>query len=65
MAHTERYGGIWMATGYDDARALAVMTDSLSNRQVSLAPMKPSSDLLADYHSFVTPPISQRAPTAD
>jgi cytochrome P450 len=62
MARTERYGGMWMATRYEDARDLAMNTSVLSNRQVSLAPMKESSDLLADYHSHITPPISNDPP---
>ncbi len=62
MARTERYGGMWMATRYEDARELVMNTSVLSNRQVSLAPMKESSDLLADYHSHITPPISNDPP---
>ncbi|MEM7404401.1 MAG: cytochrome P450 [Pseudomonadota bacterium] len=62
IAHSERYGSMWMSTRYEDARALAVQTDVLSNRQVSLAPMKSSVDLLADYHSHITPPISNDPP---
>ena len=51
-----------MATRYDDARELAMKTEVLSNRQVSLAPMKPSTDLLAEYHSHISPPISNDPP---
>jgi cytochrome P450 len=63
VAHTERYGGMYMATRYADARELAVMTSALSNRQVSLSPMPQETDLLADYHSAQLPPISNDPPT--
>lgn len=62
IAHTERNGGLWMATRYGDARELAVMTAELSNRQVSIAQQRPDIDLLADYHSHITPPISNDPP---
>ena len=62
IAHTERNGGLWMATRYGDARELAIMTSELSNRQVSIAQQRPDIDLLADYHSHITPPISNDPP---
>ena len=62
IAHTERGGGLWMSTRYDDARALAVMTGELSNRQVSIAPMDENSDLLADHLSDIMPPITNDPP---
>ena len=62
IAHTERWGGLWMTTKYADAQALVKETQVLSNRQVSLAPMAEHIDLLADYHSWITPPISNDPP---
>ncbi len=62
MAHTERWGGLWMSTKYHDAQELVKMTSVLSNRQVTIAPMKEGIDLLADYHSWITPPISNDPP---
>jgi cytochrome P450 len=62
MAHTERWGGLWMSTKYQDAQDLVKLTSVLSNRQVTIAPMKEGTDLLADYHSWITPPISNDPP---
>lgn len=62
MAHTERYGGLWMSTTFDDAHALVRMTEQLSNRQVTISMMPEGTDLLADYHSDMTPPISNDPP---
>ena len=52
-----------MATRYGDARELAIMTSELSNRQVSIAQQRPDIDLLADYHSHITPPKQRPAGT--
>jgi len=62
IAHTGRGGGMWMATRYDDVQALVRLTSELSNRQVSIAPLPPHIDPLADYHSELTPPISADPP---
>jgi cytochrome P450 len=62
IAHTDRWGGMWMTTTYDDAQALVKETSILSNRQVSIAPMREDSDLLADYHSEMNPPITKDPP---
>ncbi len=62
IAHTERWGGLWMSTKYDDVKALVKMTPALSNRQVSIAPIPEEIDLLADYHAELSPPISADPP---
>lgn len=61
IAHTERYGGMWMATTYDDCQALVKMTDEISNRQVSIYPV-PGDDLLAEHHKFTMLPITLDPP---
>ncbi len=62
MAHTDRFGGMWMATRYEDVQALVRKVPELSNRQPSLSPMRPEADLLADYHAHMLPPISADPP---
>jgi len=62
MAHSDRFGGMWMATRYEDVQALVRKVPELSNRQPSLSPMKPEKDLLADYNSEMLPPISADPP---
>jgi cytochrome P450 len=62
IAHTDHGGGMWIATKYDDAQTLVKKTSVLSNRQVSIAPMREDSDLLADYHSEMNPPITKDPP---
>ena len=62
IAHTERGGGLWMSTKYEDARNLAAMTDVMSNRQVSVVPLREGTDLLADYHTQTLPPVSSDPP---
>ena len=62
VAHSNRWGGMWMATRYEDAQTLVKETGVLSNRQVSIAPMPEGSDLLADRHSELNPPITLDPP---
>ena len=62
IAHTGRWGGMWMATTYDDCQALVRETSILSNRQVSIAPMAEDKDLLGDYNSHLNPPITMDPP---
>ena len=61
VAHTERGGGLWMSTKYEDARTLCAMPESMSNRQVSIVPLREGTDLLADYHTQTLPPVSSGA----
>ena len=62
VAHTERGGGLWMSTKYDDARDLCAMPEVMSNRQVSIVPLREGTDLLADYHTKTLPPVSADPP---
>ncbi len=62
VAHTERGGGLWMSTKYEDARTLCAMPESMSNRQVSIVPLREGTDLLADYHTQTLPPVSSDPP---
>lgn len=60
--HTNRGGGMWMATTYDDNQALVKETGVLSNRMVSLAHMREGRDLLDERYTEVNPPITKDPP---
>ena len=62
VAHTERGGGLWMSTRYEDVRDLCAKPEVMSNRQVSVVPLREGTDLLADYHTKTLPPVSADPP---
>lgn len=53
VAHTERLGGSWNPTRFDDLRALAKMTDELSSRQVLVMPPAPNAPELSRYEQQI------------
>lgn len=62
MAHTDRWGGMFMATRYDDLLELTAMTDVLSNRQPTVRKDMNLDGMLDDRHLNVNPPISSDPP---
>jgi cytochrome P450 len=62
MSHTERWGGAWMAMGYDDVQTLIRRVPELSNRQPTITAIEDGKDLLADYNSDMFPPITKDPP---
>lgn len=56
IAHTERRGGAFLPTTYDDVAAIAYDTEHFSSRQTSVLPPPPGSTLL------VAPPITSDPP---
>lgn len=62
VAHTDRWGGSWMATRYDDIQSLVKKVPELSNRQPTIMPIPDGKDLLADYNSDMLPPITMDPP---
>ncbi len=62
IAHTERWGGAWVATSYDDVQALVRKTPELSNRQPTVFPMEDSKDILADHYADLFPPLTKDPP---
>jgi cytochrome P450 len=56
IAHTERRGGAFMPTTYDDVAAIAYDTENFSSRRTSVLPEPPGSTLL------VAPPITSDPP---
>ena len=59
IARTERFGGVWIPTRYDDVAAIAHDTDGFTSRQIVISNFRPPHDL-APVGS--TPPISSDPP---
>ena len=66
IAHTERWGGAWMATKYDDLRALVRMVPELSSRSPAVVPLPPQmrEEAIAEAKMYGTenPPITADPP---
>jgi cytochrome P450 len=59
VAHTERFGGGWLPTRYEDVAAIAYDTDRFSSRAIIMANFRPPRDLAPVGGS---PPISSDPP---
>jgi len=55
VAHSERYGGVWLPTRHEDVSAIAYDTDHFSSRGVVVAEVKP----LAEPPIGGAPPITR------
>ena len=53
IAHTERLGGSWNPTRFDDLRAMAKMTDEFSSRQVLVMPPAPNAPEMSRYEQMI------------
>ena len=62
IAHSERWGGAWMTSTYDDVQALIRKVPELSNRQPTVLPLPAGKDPLAPYQSDLFPPVTQDPP---
>jgi cytochrome P450 len=66
IAHTERWGGAWMATKYEDLRELVSMVPELSSRSVAVVPLPPEmrEEAIAEAKMYGTenPPITADPP---
>jgi cytochrome P450 len=66
IAHTERWGGAWMATKYDDLRDLVRMVPELSSRSVAVVPLPPEmrDEAIAEakIYGSENPPITADPP---
>jgi cytochrome P450/NADPH:quinone reductase-like Zn-dependent oxidoreductase len=60
VAHTERYGGSWMTTTYDDVTRVAPDPDAFSSRNVSVVP--PPDDTEGELFPSGLPPIQADPP---
>jgi cytochrome P450 len=59
IAHTERFGGGWLPTRYDDVASIAYDTGRFSSRSIIISNFRPSRDLAPVGG---TPPISSDPP---
>ena len=59
IAHTERFGGGWLPTRYDDVTAIAYDTERFSSRAIIMGNFRPPRDLAPVGGS---PPISSDPP---
>ena len=59
IAHTERFGGAWLPTRYDDVASIAYDTERFSSRAIVISNFRPSRDLAPVGG---TPPISSDPP---
>jgi len=53
IAHTDRLGGSWNPTKFDDLRAMAKMVPELSSRQVLVMPPPPGMPELSNYEQQI------------
>jgi cytochrome P450 len=59
IAHTDRFGGVWFPTRYDDVAAIAYDTEHFSSRAVLISNFRPPRDIAPVGGS---PPISSDPP---
>ena len=59
IAHTERFGGAWLPTRYEDVAAIAYDTDRFSSRAIILSNLRPPRDIAPIGGS---PPMSSDPP---
>ncbi len=59
IAHTERFGGGWLPTRYEDVAAIAYDTDRFSSRSIIMGNFRPPADIAPVGGS---PPISSDPP---
>ena len=59
VAHTDRFGGAWLPTRYDDVAAIAYDTDRFSSRAIIISNFRPPRELAPVGGS---PPISSDPP---
>lgn len=66
VAHSERWGGSWMATRYEDVQEMVRMVPELSSRSVTVIPPSPElrEELIAEVKAYGTenPPITSDPP---
>jgi cytochrome P450 len=61
IAHTERWGGSWMPTRYDDVVAIAQEFDVFTSQQVLVTP-PPAVEETGPYAAVAAPPITSDPP---
>ncbi|MBA3654546.1 MAG: cytochrome P450 [Actinobacteria bacterium] len=59
VAHSERYGGVWLPTRYDDIAAIAYDTERFTSRSIIVSEFRPPRMLAPEG---IAPPISSDPP---
>ena len=59
IAHSDRYGGVWLPTRYEDVSAVAYDTERFSSRSVVVSKFRPPIELAPEG---IAPPISSDPP---
>ncbi len=59
VAHSPRYGGVWLPTTYEDVAAIAYDTDRFSSRSIIVSDFRPPHELAP---AGIAPPISSDPP---
>jgi cytochrome P450 len=59
IAHTDRFGGVWLPTRYEDVAAIAYDTDRFTSRAIVISNFRPPRDIAPVGG---TPPISSDPP---
>ncbi|MFZ9627904.1 MAG: cytochrome P450 [Ilumatobacteraceae bacterium] len=62
IAHTDRWGGSWMPTRYEDVVAMAQEYDVFTSRSVLVTPTDPIEFEFDEYPAVGAPPISSDPP---
>jgi cytochrome P450 len=59
IAHTERYGGVWLPTTHEDVAAIAYDTEHFTSRSILVTEFRPPMELAP---AGIAPPISSDPP---
>ncbi|MEJ7585743.1 MAG: cytochrome P450, partial [Acidimicrobiales bacterium] len=59
VARTERYGGVWFPSRYDDVAAVAYDTERFTSRSVVVSEFRPPAEMAPQG---IAPPISSDPP---
>jgi cytochrome P450 len=59
VAHSDRYGGVWLPTRYDDISAIAYDTEHFTSRSIIVSEFRPPIELAPEG---IAPPISSDPP---
>ena len=59
IAHSERYGGVWLPTRHEDVAAVAYDTDNFTSRSILVTEFRPPLELAP---TGIAPPISSDPP---
>jgi cytochrome P450 len=59
VAHTDRYGGVWLPTRYEDVSAIAYDTERFTSRSIVVSEFRPPGMLAPEG---IAPPISSDPP---